>query len=254
MDLFGFIITRHVNSVKTNKYWNHCVKCIKIFYPNKKIIIIDDNSNEQYLKAYSDYQGIQIIQSSFKGRGELLAYYYYIKNKFFENAVIIHDSVFFHKRINFERLIGINVIPFWYFYPDKENIANTIRISNALKNIGDIQKKLTYNDFVFGMPHSKWYGCFGVQTFINHNFLNILEHKYNITNMMNSVFCRADRCCLERILGCIFFTENPKINDRKSLFGNIMKYHKWGYTYEEYENDLKKNRIPRFIIKVWTGR
>ena len=119
---------------------------------------------------------------------------------------------------------------------------------------GDIQKKLTYNDFVFGMPHSKWYGCFGVQTFINHNFLNILEHKYNITNMMNSVFCRADRCCLERILGCIFFTENPKINGRKSLFGNIMKYHKWGYTYEEYENDLKKNRIPRFIIKVWTGR
>ena len=40
---FGFIITRHVNSVKTNNYWNHCVKLIRTFYPLRKIIIIDDN-------------------------------------------------------------------------------------------------------------------------------------------------------------------------------------------------------------------
>ena len=105
MDLFGFIITRHVNSEKTNMYWNRCVKCIKTFYPYKKIIIIDDNSNEQFLKADVDYINVTTIQSEFKGRGELLAYYYYIKNKFFENAVIVHDSVFFHKRVNFERLI-----------------------------------------------------------------------------------------------------------------------------------------------------
>jgi hypothetical protein len=254
MDLFGFIITRHVNSEKTNMYWNRCVKCIKTFYPYKKIIIIDDNSNEQFLKADVDYINVTTIQSEFKGRGELLAYYYYIKNKFFENAVIVHDSVFFHKRVNFERLIGINVIPLWHFYSDKENITNTVRISNVLKNIGDVQKKLTHNDFAIGLSHLKWYGCFGAQTFINHNFLNLLENKYNLMNMINSVFCRADRCCLERILGCIFFAENPKITASKSLFGNIMEYHKWGYTFEQYENDLKKNRVPRYVVKVWTGR
>ena len=36
---FGFIITRHVNSEQTNKYWNHNVKLIRTFYPFKKIII-----------------------------------------------------------------------------------------------------------------------------------------------------------------------------------------------------------------------
>ena len=40
METYGFIITRHVNSEKTNKYWNKCVKCIRTFYPLKKIIII----------------------------------------------------------------------------------------------------------------------------------------------------------------------------------------------------------------------
>ena len=42
---FGFIITRHVNSPTTNKYWNQCVKCIRTFYPFVKIVIIDDKPN-----------------------------------------------------------------------------------------------------------------------------------------------------------------------------------------------------------------
>ena len=42
---YGFIITRHVNSEKTNKYWNNAIICIRTFYPQKKIVIIDDNSN-----------------------------------------------------------------------------------------------------------------------------------------------------------------------------------------------------------------
>ena len=104
MNSFGFIITRHVNSKSTNKYWNHTVKILRTLYPNTKIIIIDDNSNKTFVKAHFNYKNIEIIKSEFPGRGELLPYYYYIKNKFFENAIILHDSVFFHKRINFNAL------------------------------------------------------------------------------------------------------------------------------------------------------
>ena len=105
MNSFGFIITRHVNSESTNRYWNHSVKCLRTLYPLKKIIIIDDNSNYNFVKADFNYKNIEIIQSEFKGRGELLPYYYYLKNKFFENAVILHDSVFFHKRVYFEKFL-----------------------------------------------------------------------------------------------------------------------------------------------------
>ena len=109
---YGFIITRNVVSEKTNKYWNQCVLCIRRFYPNKKIVIIDDNSNQQFVNAFFDYKNIEVVNSVFKGRGELLPYYYFLKNRYFENAVIIHDSVFFHKRINFEAFKVVVIIIF----------------------------------------------------------------------------------------------------------------------------------------------
>jgi hypothetical protein len=252
---YGFIIIRHVNSHETNCYWNHSIRCLRKFYPSKKIIIIDDNSNELFVKADYSYKNIEIIKSEFQKRGELLPYYYYLKYNFFDNAVIIHDSVFFHKRISFESLIQsqLKVIPMWFFYPDKENIENTLRITNDLTNAFNIKTKLS-ESMVLGMKHLKWYGCFGVQCFINREFLKSLNDKYKITRMINSVNCRKDRSCLERIFGCIFYSECNQIGERKSLLGNIMKYQKWGYSYKQYENDLKKGKIPQAIVKVWTGR
>ena len=35
---------RHVNNTETNKYWIHCYNCIRKYYPENKILIIDDNS------------------------------------------------------------------------------------------------------------------------------------------------------------------------------------------------------------------
>jgi len=253
MDLFGFIITRHVNSKKTNNYWNHSIKLLRSFYPYAKIVIIDDNSNYEFVKPEFNYQNVEIIQSEFPKRGELLPYYYYLKHKFFKNAVILHDSVFFHKRIKFEKMNNIKVLPLWHFYPDKENLENTTRIVTNLKNHASIENKL-YNDSLMPLRHNKWYGCFGVQSYINLKFLEQIENKYNITKLIHSVECRSDRCCLERIFGCIFFTEYNNIIDQKSLFGDIMKYQTWGYNYDNYISNLKKGAIPKPIVKIWTGR
>jgi hypothetical protein len=255
MNSFGFILTRHVNSEKTNRYWNHSVQLLRRLYPNKQIIIIDDNSNEDFVKADFNYNNTTIIQSEFPGRGEILPYYYFLKNKYFENAVILHDSVFFHKRVRFELLNGEKVVPLWYFNPDKENNARLLEITDSLKNSLDIYNKLSINDNYLGMPHLKWAGCFGCQSYINHDFLLQLENKYSISNLVNIVQNRADRCCLERVMGCLFFTENPNLMKRKSLLGNIMTYQKWsGYSYEKYILNLKKGIIPKPVVKVWTGR
>jgi len=253
-DLFGFIITRHVNTEQTNRYWNQSIKLIRTFYPFRKIIIIDDNSNYDYVKPDFEYKNVEIIQSEFPGRGELLPYFYFLKFKFFKNAVIIHDSVFIHKRINFEALNGIRVLPLWFFNADTENIENTKRILKNLKNNYSIENKLKKDILVIGMNHEKWFGCFGVQSYINLKFLENIEHIYGITKLISAVKCRKDRCCLERIFGCIFSTESPKLYLNKSLLGDIMKYQRWGYTYDDYINDLKKGTIPKGVVKVWTGR
>lgn len=248
---YGFIITRHVNSALTNKYWNKCVALLNHLYPSIDIVIIDDNSDGRHVIADAEYKNITIIQSEFHGRGELLPYYYFLKYKFFNNAIIIHDSVFFHKRVHFERLHGVNVMPLWFFQPDQENIENTIRIVRHLQNCTHIENKIKA---IVGMTQDKWYGCFGVQTYINISFLETIEHKYKLSNLISAITCRKDRCCLERIMGCIFYSEARSLGKHKSLLGNIRKYQSWGYTYDHYMQHVNRGHLPAPIVKIWTGR
>lgn len=80
MSPLGFILLRHVNSQKTDKYWQHSWKCIRKFYPENKIVIIDDNSDKNYLTdASGTLFNTMIINSTYKKRGELLPYYYFFK-------------------------------------------------------------------------------------------------------------------------------------------------------------------------------
>jgi len=256
MEKYGFIMSRHVNSDKTNNYWNQSIKCIRRFYPNIKIVVIDDNSNYDFVKAQNEYKNVEIIQSEYKGRGELLPYYYYYKNKFFDNAFIIHDSIFIHKRIDFERLKDIDVLPLWHFYPDKENVHNSLQLISSFRNQLSLYKNLTLSDISILGRRPEWYGCFGVQSYINHNFLVRTSNKYNLFTLLNKVKSRPDRCCLERIFGLIFNLESGVTKKYKSLFGNIHHYNSsFDYTYDKYKHDLTvKKKLPKSIIKVWSGR
>jgi hypothetical protein len=253
---YGFIMSRHVNSETTNNYWNHSIKCIRRLYPDVKIVIIDDNSNYDFVKPHHNYKNILIIQSQYKGCGELLPYYYYYKNKFFDNACIIHDSIFIHKKINFDKIKNIDVLPLWHFHPDKENVNNSLQLISNFKNQFLLYKSLTLSDISILGRQPEWFGCFGVQSFINHSFLLRIANKYDLFTLLNKVHSRSDRCCLERIFGLIFNLESDITKTYKSLFGNIHSYNSsFDYTYDKYRYDLTvRKKLPKAIIKVWSGR
>jgi len=252
---FGFIITRHVNSETTNKYWNECIRCIRRFYPytTTKIVVIDDNSDPQFLKEEYEYKNVEYVQSEFPKRGELLPYYYFYKNHYFDKAIIIHDSVFIQKKINFNK-INLPVLPLWHFENEKrENLQNSLRIVRVMKNNYIIQQMLhDKNKYeILSFNNQNWKGCFGVQSMIHHAFLTKLQDKYNLFNMISTIQNRSDRCCLERIMGILFALEFPLLNRLPSLLGSISHYCPWGYTYEEYKKQ-NSTKIP--VVKVWTGR
>ena len=256
MSNFGFIITRHVNSKKTNRYWNQCVKLIRNFYPFKQIVVIDDNSNQEFVKNDHDYKNLTVIQSEYPGRGELLPYIYYLKYKWFSSAVIIHDSLFVHRRIPFETF-KMPVLPLWHHEYDKENINNLFRISSVLTNNKTIVTKLDEsNQQLLGFNNkNKSVLCFGGQTYIQLSFLELLQQKYNITNLVDVIKNRIDRCAFERIIGLLFCEEYPKLCKIKSLFGDILTKNKsFNYNYDEYNEDLKNKRVIYPFVKVWTGR
>ena len=110
----GFVIVRHVNSAKTNQYWQESYKAIRRFYPAEQhpILIVDDDSNQSLLTELP-LENCTVVASQFPRRGELLGYYYFHQTHFADQAVIIHDSVFFQSHHDFS--IYQDVKALWSF-------------------------------------------------------------------------------------------------------------------------------------------
>jgi hypothetical protein len=240
---FGFIMIRHVNNELTNNYWIESYNCIRKFYDDK-IIIIDDNSDENFIKSSNELINCEIIKSEYPQRGELLAYYYLYKNNYFEKAFIIHDSVFFNEYINFEEYDSIKFT--WHFTHDWDKEDNEINLLNNINITNEIMNFYKNKDL--------WYGCFGLQSIVTMEYIENIEKKYKIFNLLNVINSREIRMSVERIFGLICSYENIDLQLNPSIFGKIHHYIHWGYTYENYTLDKNNNNLKVPLIKIWTGR
>jgi hypothetical protein len=229
----GFIILRHVINELTNNYWNYCYQCIRKYYPEYCILIIDDNSNYEYIKEQQPLYKISIIKSEYYGRGELLPYYYYLHNKLFDIAVIIHDSVFINSYID------VNVTKYkflWEFEHHSDQIEDETKMINLFND-----KEL----FDFYVNKQLWKGCFGGMSIITHNYLMFINDKYDISKLLDVITTRYNRCSFERVIACLL----QKHGEKEVLLDNINYYCKWGINFNKKEDFL---HLP--VIKVWTGR
>ena len=236
---------RHVNSIITNMLWQECYKCIRQFYTNR-IVIIDDNSNSKFLTTL-DMLNVEIIQSEFPKRAEILPYYYFLKFAWFDTAVILHDSMFIQKPIKFNKENCF----LWHFETHRwDNVPGEIKTITKLNNYKPILE--LYNN------KNEWFGCFGVMSVITYKMIETINHKYNYFNLLNYIKCRNDRMMLERIFGTILWYEASLEKSTCSYFGNIQTYCKWGfneeYTIEQYNKDKELGKISLPIVKLWSGR
>lgn len=228
----GFIILRHVNSEFTNKYWIHCYNCIRTYYPENKILIIDDDSKYNFITDEKIYN-TTVINSEYPKRGELLPYYYYLHNKLFDIAVILHDSVFINKYID----MSVDKYRFvWEFEHNWDQIQDETRMIHS------------FNDFEltkFYENKHAWKGCFGAMSIITHDYLTYVNSKYDISTLLQFVLNRFNRISFERVIACML----QKHHKNETLLGNIHKYQRYGTSFKDI-NTCK--HLP--IIKVWTGR
>lgn len=238
----GFIILRHVNNEITDKYWQRCYAQIRLFYPENTILIIDDSSDYSFITNKKLYKTL-IINSEYEKRGEILPYYYYLQNKLFNTAVILHDSVFIQKYIDF------NVDKYkllWEFEHHWDHIEDETHML-SLFNDNELMK--------FHENKELWKGCFGAMSVITHDFLSHVNSKYDISLLLDHIFNRHNRSSFERVIACLLQKEYKK----EVLLGNIHEYfitptkiHGYGeYIFEEIDDDSYKQFD---IVKVWTGR
>jgi hypothetical protein len=235
---FGFIILRHVNSNLTNTYWIRCYDCIRKFYPNNKIIIIDDNSDYKFITD-KNLINTEYIQSEYIKRGELLPYIYYSKNKWFDYAIILHDSVFINKQLNINFM---DCQAIWHF------MGTDCGYNNYKENETILLNKLNNNKELFELYDNRnnWKGVYGCMTIISYEFNKFLDNRYGYSNLIEVINNRESRMAFERIIG-VMISKNMNLT---SLYGYILTYVKWNDM-----TDLKKMESLNLpIIKIRSHR
>ncbi len=279
-----------MSSAESAMYWKYCIDAVRVHYPKLPIVVIDDNSAPEFLtpalkkeEAILQTQKCTFIYSIYRKRGELLPYYYYSmsNNEWFENALIIHDSVFITRPLNnldtvFDILADQGFLFLWHFdsymYDDKND---EVRLINLLTGGDDILNTV-YIDA------TQWSGCFGAMSFISYSFLSYLSKTYNLQILLSHIQTRQNRMSFERLIGCTMIhawykkkkaesdaagstTELAEMRYQKgtSYMGSIHAYCPWGiqfkhvipeinracYNPKEY---LSSETMP--VIKVWSGR
>lgn len=238
----GFVLVRHIQDETTSKYWHRSCQSIRKYYPSAPIVVIDDNSNPSFVdqELEKNLSNCKIIRSELPKRGEILGYYYFWKHKWFQKAVVLHDSVFLHQEINFHSCKNVKFL--WHI--ENKQYHNVERETVFLRNVG--------HQYVF-LYESKqyWKGCFGVMSVIDHDFLCKIA---DIFVLLPTIKSRSDRYCLESVFAVMCFYHDPSLMRNISFMGDIHEYAlPWGYDFHTYQEEEHKRNFPS-LVKVWTGR
>jgi hypothetical protein len=244
-----FVILRHIRTTRDNDLWISSYNSIRKFYTNK-IVIIDDNSTINTVDG--KLNNTEIIRSEFNGAGEILPYYYFLKYKWADKMIFLHDSMFMNRSFRDSELEG-DIKFHWHF--DGDGINDFRKISNyisMLKNNTELQAFATDTD-------TKWYGCFGATTICSLSTIQYLEEEYKLFSLLVlSIRTRKDREAFERVFGIVLYYEGLFDNENCSNYGNILKYpgafESENNNYETASHILRQKGYDTAIVKVWRGR
>jgi hypothetical protein len=243
----GFIITRHVNNESANKIWLSCVTNIRKYYPDVLIVIIDDDSNYDFIHYPDNFlKRCIVIDSEFKKSGELLPCYYFYHNHWFQKAIYIHDSVFINGPIDISNVENVKFL--WEFestliYDERPYIEEYLGYLNHGNELMEL-----FNS-------NSWVGCYGVMYVIDHSYIKKIVDKYNVFVLLDHVKSRIGRMAMERIFALLCFFDKGITAKNASIFGNYSTMQGGNkYNYDTYFEDLDKGLIGKNPIKLYFGR
>ena len=243
---YVFVILRNLRHTKDNDLWISSYNSIRRFYTNP-IKIIDDNSSINTVNG--KLVDTEVIQSEWNGAGEILPYYYFLKNSWADRMIFIHDSMFLSRAFH-ETELSDPVRFHWYFINKKDDrkYSTYLSILSHFEPLIDYSKQL-----------SAWKGCFGGTSIIDLDVVKKVEEKYGLfSRLAMAIRTRPDREMFERIFGMIVFYEGYVTEHQCSNFGDILRYpgafDSQFQTIETAGDVLTRANYDTAIIKVWRGR
>ena len=245
-------ILRHMNDEITSKYWKLCYQKLRALYPNIKVVVVDDNSLDQYTVYDSTYQDVTFYYSQNEAsvefdtkeltkRGELLPFYYYYTYGTTKYALFLHDSVFINSPIN-DFIYETDYLALWNF---QKHASSEKYCTEVLESFDGLAME------------EEWAGVFGGMSVISRDYIEELNSTFDfLLILLYEINERKKRMTLERLLGICYFTMRGKA--QKALFGDIhcncaATNMNWGLTWEMYQ-ELGHSLQNMPIVKVWSGR
>lgn len=236
MNKVGFIIPSFCRTEQHLDVLKYCIKSIRKFYPNNKIIIINDFSLIDISIPFINDLNINIVMSTQKGAADISTYKYFYNNKLFDIAVIIQDSMFFENKVDILDKVE-NVLPLWHAINHRIEWDTTIvprnQIPDIYKNeikthseniITHIKKILGDTEFTryalnLYKQKERWSVTFGPSTIISHKFLTELQEKTNILTLFSQLKTNWQRRIAESVFSLgIHYLLGDETNE-KSLNG-----------------------------------
>ena len=246
---YVFVILRHIRTTRDNDLWISSYNSIRKYYTNR-IVIIDDNSSINTVDG--KLNNTEVIKSEFNGAGEILPYYYFLKYKWADRMIFLHDSMFINRPFRDTELEG-DIKFHWHFTTSKGgDFRKIINYVSMLTNGTELQA-------FAADPETMWFGCFGATSICDLATIQYLEEEYKIfSNLVLSIRTRKDRETFERVLGIVLYYEGLFNDDKCSNYGDILKYpgafESDNTNMETASHILRQKGYDTAIIKVWRGR
>lgn len=240
-----------------SEYWKECYSSIRKFYPDKKIIIIDNNSDNNLIDLSFELINCEVINSEIPESGFFAPFYYLLTKKFdFETGIILHDGMIFTDYIDFNSVKLCKF--FWHF------TSRCLQIS-----VHDFMKELKDSQSILDAYYTNnWVSSLGATGVFNISFLKKLEEKHEITRLKNKIKANLDITDWERLIGIIMYANckpfeysyfndcvtdainTPGVNNNGVYVDRI----DWAYSYEQYLVDKSVNNLRKPLVKIFGRR
>lgn len=245
---YVFVILRHLRHAQDNSLWTTAYQSIRTHYTNK-IIIIDDNSQVNTFNGSLVHT--EVMESNYRGAGEILPYFYFFQHHWADRMIILHDSMSLHRPFRETELEGS--IRFHWHFSIKDRTYHT-KMALQFSSMRHHEGLLSF----LNHDKSEWKGCFGGASIVSYEAVEHLEKKYGFfSTLILAIKTRKDRETFERMLGVVAFFEKMVDATSCSTFGDIIRYP--GAFHENMNKDTTAHQVQQAqydtaILKMWRGR
>lgn len=211
----GFVVPTHLRNQEQYNLLLKNIALIRKHHPTSFIKVISDASPIAP-PAFNDDKMIELVQSRYPGSAEMSAYEFYLRNPFCTHMVMLHDSMSLTKPLNVDTLRKEDISFLWHFTNHVDhwssilepetpfNIEHNIRTHDDLICFMVNHEWKTCPNFVkwFNTMYwqkRKWAGCFGVMSWISHDFLVKMDQVVGIHALTTLITDKRRRCAAETL-------------------------------------------------------